>query len=169
MGRSVASRFSYFLWGLYLIAMWKVKDGWFCVTDFCHVPPNEPGFYAIYLQNLETFKSELVYIGTAKDLKKRIESHEIIRILGLLYEYPIHINVKCKVFKSKLPHRRSNGWHNKNSQLDNVKLKFVPFLIRCRFENFLWIQPKHISTLRPAAVHFSSRMIKQKRIFFLSA
>ena len=85
------------------------------------MPPNEPGFYAIYLQNFETSKSELVYIGTAKDLKKRIESHEIIRILGLLYEYPIHINVKCKIFKSKLPHRRSNGWHNKNSQLDNER------------------------------------------------
>lgn len=110
--------------------MGKVKNGWFCITDYCHVAPSEPGFYAIYLQNLETFKDELVYIGSAKNLSRRIESHEIIRTLRSLYEYPIHINIKCKVFKSNLPYRRSNGWFDKNRQLNNERLLMEARLIK---------------------------------------
>lgn len=108
----------------------KVKNGWFCVTDYCHVPPDKPGFYAIYLQNLETNQSELVYIGTAKNLKRRLYGHEVVRMLNCLYEYPIHVNIKCRVFEPNLLSRRTLGWHNKQDQADNERLLIEANLIK---------------------------------------
>ena len=98
-----------------------VKNGWFCVTDFCHVIPKVAGFYAIYLLNLQTHNKELVYLGTASNLETRLKSHEVIRILRCLYEYPIHVDIKCKIFISKLPHRRTIGWFDKYDQTNNER------------------------------------------------
>ena len=108
----------------------KVKNGWFCITDYCHVPPDKPGFYAIYLQNLQTNNSELVYIGTAKNLKRRLNNHEVVRLLNRMYEYPIHVNIKCRVFEPNISSRRTLGWYNKQDQADNERLLIEARLIK---------------------------------------
>jgi hypothetical protein len=106
------------------------KKGWFCVTDFTYVEPNLPGFYAIYKLNVLTGTKKLLYIGTAINLAKRLSSHEIKRTLYGILEYPEFVMVKCKIFESKLPNRRSLSWYSKDNQLRNERMKIESSLIR---------------------------------------
>ena len=64
-------------------------------TDY----PEEPGNYAIYIvRNYLPLKTELVYIGTASNLKNRLYRHEIKRVL-LSLDYPLLS--KCKIIRDK--------------------------------------------------------------------
>jgi hypothetical protein len=110
--------------------MEKNKKGWFCVTDFTNVEPNLPGFYAIYKLNVKTGVKKLLYIGTAMNLAKRLSSHEIKRTLYGILEYPEFVMVKCKIFESSLPNRRSLSWYSKDSQLQNERMRIESSLIR---------------------------------------
>jgi len=70
---------------------------WFCVSDYCHVVPNSPGCYAIFIFNIETLKKKLIYVGTAKNLKIRLAKHEIVKVLNALIEMPEIPYIMCKV------------------------------------------------------------------------
>jgi len=79
-----------------------VMDGgtplnWHCVSSYDHVIPSLPGCYAIYKYNLETSEKELVYIGTAINLKNRLNKHEIKKCLNALLSYPWCTYIKCRV------------------------------------------------------------------------
>ena len=106
------------------------KDGWFYVSDFTRVEPEAPGFYAIYKMNLLTGNRNLLYIGTAVNVSKRLSNHEIKRTLYGLLEYPDVVMIKCKIFKSKLPNRRTLSWYDKKSQLHNERRKHEADLIK---------------------------------------
>ena len=77
------------------------NKGWFCVSDYTHVEPDEPGCYAIYIANIETHKKRLIYIGTAQNLRIRLKKHEIKKVLNALIEIPEVPYLKCKIIKDE--------------------------------------------------------------------
>jgi excinuclease UvrABC nuclease subunit len=44
-------------------------------SPYCSDPPNQPGVYIIYLINYILGRRRLVYIGSAKNLRKRLNRH----------------------------------------------------------------------------------------------
>lgn len=70
---------------------------WFCVTDYTNIIPEKPGVYAIYILNLNTKYKKLVYIGMAQNLYKRLQKHEVKKLLYNLIDYPNCIWIKCKI------------------------------------------------------------------------
>ena len=70
---------------------------WYCVSDYTKIEPKAPGCYAIYIFDVEQISQELVYIGTANNLRSRLEHHPIKQLLYDLLEYPNVVYVKCKV------------------------------------------------------------------------
>jgi predicted GIY-YIG superfamily endonuclease len=70
---------------------------WHSVTDYSHIIPSYPGCYAIYKFNIKTLKSQLIYIGTAQNLKLRLAKHEIRKCLNALLEYPEITLIKCRI------------------------------------------------------------------------
>lgn len=69
---------------------------WYNSTDYSHIQPEAPGCYAIYLFDYYGDKSkQLIYIGTAVNLSRRLKRHEVIRVLRCLTDKIIL--VKCKV------------------------------------------------------------------------
>jgi len=73
---------------------------WFVSNDYTWITPSKPGCYAIYVFDYYGDKSaELIYIGTAQNLEKRLRKHEVIRVLRALTDKMIL--VKCKVIHDK--------------------------------------------------------------------
>ena len=72
---------------------------WFVATDFCNIIPDAPGCYAIYLANIKTHKWELFYIGTAKNLERRLKKHAVVRVLRCLSDLPNLVAIKCKIIE----------------------------------------------------------------------
>lgn len=75
------------------------KHNWHCVTDYCHIIPDDPGCYAIYIFNYETKIQELIYIGTARNLKIRLAKHEVRKVLHALIFSSLLPMIKCKIIK----------------------------------------------------------------------
>lgn len=48
--------------------------------------PQKPGNYAIYVINVYGQNKELLYIGTARNLKERLRSHEVLRGIHMLLD-----------------------------------------------------------------------------------
>jgi len=67
---------------------WKIADRW--LQNY----PTQPGCYAIYLLSPFRFRSRLIYIGTASNLKKRILTHSITARVDFWY-------AKCKPIKGE--------------------------------------------------------------------
>jgi excinuclease UvrABC nuclease subunit len=74
---------------------------WHCVTDYTHIISQEPGCYAIYRFNLDTQKKQIIYIGTAKNLDKRLSKHPVVRVLRALIDFPDVVMIKCKTYLNK--------------------------------------------------------------------
>lgn len=70
---------------------------WLCVTTYDRATPSEPGCYAIYKFHYLTNEKHLLYIGTAQNIKKRLERHELKRLLYALLEPEWLVYIKCKV------------------------------------------------------------------------
>ena len=70
---------------------------WFIGNDYTHIIPDNAGCYAIYTLNYTTKTQTLIYIGTAKSLSKRLNKHEIIKVLRAISDDLIVI--KCKIIE----------------------------------------------------------------------
>jgi excinuclease UvrABC nuclease subunit len=65
----------------------------------CSNVPSSPGCYAIFITKSGSHKRELVYIGTTWNLRYRLGSHEIIKILTSVTNY--RIDAACKIIFDK--------------------------------------------------------------------
>ena len=79
----------------------RIIKKWHCVTSYDHITPKESGCYAIYKYNLDTKKSQLLYIGTAQNLYIRLKKHPVVRVLRSLLEGSEIPMVKCKIITDK--------------------------------------------------------------------
>jgi len=87
-----------------------MKKGWFCVSDFNLVEPDEPGCYAIYILNIKTYKKRLIYIGMAQNLRTRLARHEVKKVLRALIELPELTYVKCKIIRDNNKRKYTEKW-----------------------------------------------------------
>lgn len=61
--------------------------------------PSGGGVYIISTFSNEDLTCEILYIGSAKNIKNRVQGHEILRILAHFYEY-LRINFKeCEPYR----------------------------------------------------------------------
>lgn len=75
------------------MANWKQVNPYFGSKEGLSSFPNSPGNYAIYAGG------RLIYIGTAENLYKRLEKHEVVRVARSLSDE--YIFIKCKVVLDK--------------------------------------------------------------------
>jgi excinuclease UvrABC nuclease subunit len=62
---------------------------WKCANTFdtnYAAPPCDPGVYVIRVRNLSSSDWDIAYIGSAKNLKVRYSSHEILRMLRSVFD-----------------------------------------------------------------------------------
>jgi excinuclease UvrABC nuclease subunit len=72
---------------------------WFIGNDYSKIIPKQPGCYAIYTYDyFNTKEKNLVYVGTASNLKARLIKHEIIRSLRSLSNN--FVVIKCKIIRN---------------------------------------------------------------------
>lgn len=83
---------------------------WHCVTSYDHITPREAGCYAIYKHNLETHRSELLYVGTAQNLYIRLKKHAVKAVLNNLLIYPEIVLIKCKIISNKFLRLKTEQW-----------------------------------------------------------
>ena len=79
---------------------WKLVNRYIGEAEGFPSFPLEPGNYAIYVCNVwEKEKPILMYIGTAQNLRRRLERHEIRKTLWALVglSWYNHVIVKCCV------------------------------------------------------------------------
>jgi len=77
---------------------WKQVNAYYGKDEGYSIIPSLPGNYAIYScsQNINKFGSpKLHYIGTARNLARRLSKHEVIRVLRSVTED--YIFIKCCV------------------------------------------------------------------------
>ena len=73
---------------------------WYNSNDFSHIVPEQPGCYAIYTFDYYLTKTmKLIYIGTAVNLRARLQKHEVTKVLRALTDD--FVVVKCKVIMDK--------------------------------------------------------------------
>jgi len=82
-----------------------LNTNWFETNTYDNVPypipPNLPGCYAIYKLNYDTREKELLYVGTAENLDRRLSKHEILRVLIPILAFPEMTRVKIKIIANK--------------------------------------------------------------------
>jgi excinuclease UvrABC nuclease subunit len=73
---------------LFIEEEWKTPNTY--NTNFAY-PPDKPGVYLIVIPHFDvqgkTTTWEILYVGSAKNLKIRYARHEVVRILREIYQY----------------------------------------------------------------------------------
>lgn len=79
------------------MAQLKYKDYKFETGEFGH--PNKPGVYAVFTYDYETQKDTLLYIGSSKNMSKRINStNHIYRKTFDLYSHKLIVyTMSCEI------------------------------------------------------------------------